>query len=254
MVINSVLVFLFALLWGSFLNALAYRLLYGHSLLKRSFCPHCNTTIAWYDLFPLLSWLILKGHCRFCKKPISWLYPFIELLTALSLTLLYLRVPLVYFSAYSFFFSLLIVCIRTDFEDFAILNHILYCIPIGWLASFFGLLPLSWIESLAASILGYSFLWIIRFAFWKLRQKEGLGLGDLDLLALIGAFTGIFGMWITLLLGSLSGSLAGLSLIFFTGNRQLLNRPIPFGPFLALGALLYVLFKAQIIYFFGFEI
>jgi leader peptidase (prepilin peptidase) / N-methyltransferase len=249
---NLLLVFIFSLLWGSLLNAVAYRLLYGHSLLKRSFCPQCTQTISWYNLVPFFSWLFLKGRCSSCKKPISWLYPFIELITALSLTALFNSVALYYFPFYSFFFSLLIITIRTDLEAFAILNLISYCIPLGWIGSLFNFLPLSLVESLSASLLGYGSLWLIRFIFLKLKNKEGLGLGDLDLLAFIGAFTGILGIWISVLIGSCTGVITSLFYALLVQNKEVLKQPIPFGPFLALGALLFVLFQNELVtYFFS---
>ena len=239
--------FLLFLCWGSFLNVLGYRLLYGHSLLiSRSFCPSCNSTIAWYDLVPVLSWLFLRGNCRTCKTSISWLYPFIELLTALSLTALYLTVPLAYFPAYFVLFSILIVTIRTDLQEMLIVRYMtLWVIPLGLLFSFTGCLPISLLESILGAIMGYSILWLVKTVYYFFKKVEGMGEGDLELLAVIGAFTGPVGCWLTVMIGSIFGSLIGILLILITKKSTTLK--IPFGPFLALGAMLYVLFQNQIV-------
>jgi leader peptidase (prepilin peptidase)/N-methyltransferase len=157
--------------------------------------------------------------------------------------LLYNNVSTLYFPAYFFFFSLLIITLRTDLEEFAILPHVLYAVPLGWIASFFKFLPITALESIIASVGAYALLWATQFLFLKLRKKEGLGDGDLDLLAFIGAFTGIIGVWITLLLGSVLGAFTILFHALLHKNKNLLQAPIPFGPFLALGAVLYVLYK-----------
>jgi leader peptidase (prepilin peptidase) / N-methyltransferase len=235
-----------ALCWGSFLNACAYRLLHGYPLFThRSFCPACKKTIHWYDLIPLISWVILRARCRSCKASISWLYPFIELLTALSLTLLWLSFPVQVFSIYAFFFSALIVTIRTDIEAFLIFRAATWGIlPLGFLASAIALLPITLLGSITGALFGYIILWIARKLFWLRTRKEGIGLGDLDLLAAIGAFTGIKGAWISLIMGSVIGLAAGLAYalsIYIKNSSLSLQIKMPFGPFLALGAMLYVL-------------
>ncbi|MCX5922679.1 MAG: prepilin peptidase [Candidatus Dependentiae bacterium] len=230
------------LCWGSFLNVVAYRLIHNGSLLRpRSYCPHCRRTLAWYDLIPVLSWLLLKGSCRYCKKSISFLYPLIELVTALSMTMLTIYVPWDYFLGYFIFFSALIVTIRTDLEFMLVSRFVsLFLVPLGILLSFFNLLPLSLCESALGALIGYGILAGIARTFFILTKKEGLGQGDVDLLAFIGSFTGIYGCWISLLIGSLAGSVIGITyMAFFKPNKSF---KIPFGPFLALGAMIFVLF------------
>lgn len=237
-----VLLILFAVCacWGSFLNVLAHRLIIGSSLFRRrSQCPSCTHTIAWYDLFPIFSWIFLRGLCRNCHKPISILYPVVELLSATSLTSLAFFIPLHYFLAYFLFFSALIVTIRTDLE-FMLISRVmtLYLVPAGLLLSTFGFLPLTLSESAIGSLGGYFFLYAVSRIFWFITHKDGMGDGDLDLLALIGAFTGPMGCWTTLLIGSILGS--GIGIAYLLAYKPSEPLKIPFGPFLAIGAMTHV--------------
>ena len=223
-----------------------YRLISGDSLLKtRSFCPSCKQTIAWYDLIPLASWLLLKGKCRLCSAPISWLYFFIEAVSAVSLSALFFFKQTVHFPLYFMFFSALIITIRTDFEHMLISRYVtLFLLPMVFGASFFGYLPVTLIESLLGAVSAYLFLYIINFLFFACTQKVGLGQGDGELLAFIGACIGITGWWITLLVGSLLGSCYGILYIVITQQNRYAK--IPFGPFLAFGAMLYCIFEHQV--------
>jgi leader peptidase (prepilin peptidase) / N-methyltransferase len=243
----------FFLAWGSFLNMLAYRLISRDSLLRsRSFCPSCNTTIAWYDLIPLLSWIFLNGKCRSCSAPISWLYFFIEALAAVSFSaLIFLEQPQ-YAFAYFLFFSALIITIRTDLEHMLISRFAtLFLIPFGFMFSYFGLLPLTITQSIIGTLSGYLFLYAISALFFVITKKVGLGQGDIELLAFIGSFLGVTGWWITLMLGSFIGSIIGLLYMFF--SKQNHSVKIPFGPFLAFGAMFYIVFEQKLcMMFFAF--
>ena len=208
----------------------------------RSYCPHCRHTIAWYDNIPLLSFILLGGKCRACKKAISWLYPFIELLTVFIMTALSIYVLPQYQPAYFIFFSALIVTIRTDLEKMLISRYVtLFLAPLGWLLAFFDLIPISITQSIMGTLFGYLFLLSIALFFSKLMGKEGMGQGDLELLAFIGSFIGIWGCWISLLLASMIGSIFGICYLLSTRQRSSIK--IPFGPFLALGAIIFVLFQ-----------
>ena len=236
----------FFLVWGSFLNVVDYRLIKGQSIVwPRSYCPYCKQTIVWYDNIPVLSWLRLGGKCRSCKAPISILYPFIELLSASALTLLYLAVPLHYFFAYFVFFSALIVNIRTDLQ-FMLLSRAatLFLIPFTFVFCHAGLLPISLKESLMGAAVGYLVLYALAQTFYLITKKHGMGQGDLDLLAYIGANIGINGVFVTLLMASWSGLIISLAYILLT--RKKFTVKIPFGPFLALGAMLYVIWNDAI--------
>lgn len=238
--------------WGSFLNFLAYRLVHDLPFSKqRSLCPHCHYQIAWYDLVPILSWLNLKGRCRNCKKSISILYLLIELLTIiLGLLVFYLISPSCWLATF-ILFSALLITIRTDLETLLISRFVtLFLIPVPIVLSLVNLKPQALLcvnltQALSGAGFGYLILFLINQIFKLCTKKEGIGQGDMELLALIGAFTGVYGVWMTLTLGSILGSLIGLLLI---GINQL-NRQtkLPFGPFLAISAILYVLFQNQLL-------
>ena len=230
------------LCWGSFLNVVAYRLMQTtpFSLLDRSHCTSCAHQLAWYDLIPVVSWFMLESRCRYCSTPISWLYPFIELISATSLTLLALMVPLHYFFAYFIFFSALIITIRTDTE-YMLISQLtsVYLAPVGIVFSQFNLLPISTPISLVGAASGYVGLYTVAKFFKICSGKDGLGQGDIELLACIGAFTGPWGCWTSLFIGSIVGSAFGILYIFITKKSS--TAKIPFGPFLALGAIVHVL-------------
>lgn len=182
---------------------------------------------------------MLSGKCRYCSKAISWLYPFIELLTATSLLALYQTVKFLYFPAYLIFFSALIVTIRSDIQSMLISRYVtIFLIPVGIILSATGLLPISRAQSVLGALLAYLFLSGLAFVFYYLTGKRGMGEGDFELLAFIGAFLGTFGAWITLFLASIFGSIFGI--LFITITRANRSAKIPFGPFLALAAMAYV--------------
>ncbi|MFC1842981.1 prepilin peptidase [Candidatus Dependentiae bacterium] len=240
------------LCWGSFLNMLAHRLINTKKFwAKRSFCPKCKKAIPWYDNIPLLSWIMLKAKCRHCKQTISALYPFIELFTATTMLALYYQLQhtynLIYFPAYFIFFSALIITIRTDIEFMLISRFAtIFLIPLGFLFSFLGLLPINLLSSLLGALLGYGFLFGVSKIFKYLTGKQGIGQGDLELLAFIGSFLGIIGCWISLFLGSIIGSLFGIIYIAITKKSKAVK--MPFGHFLSIGAILFVLFGKYLSY------
>ena len=238
------IIFLFGLCWGSFLNMFATRVLHHRSLLvHRSYCPACKHTIAWYDNIPLLSFLLLRGHCRSCKTTISWLYPATELITALLAVGLYhvTTEPLSY-AAYALFFSGLIAATRTDFEAMLIPQLFsLGLIPVGIAAAWFGIIEISYIESILGAACGYGILWAIAKIFLLCTKRDGMGAGDYDLLAGIGAWVGPLGIWLSLMIASCTGTLLGIIYLYCSKKNH--TTRIPFGPFLALGAMIYVFFR-----------
>lgn len=223
------------------MNVLAYRLVREQNIARpRSRCPYCKHPLSWYDNIPVFSWLFLKGHCRYCENPISILYPCIEVLTAVLMTFLVILVPTHYIPAYFILFSALIVTIRSDFETMLISQYMtIFIVPVGFFCSYFGLLPLSLWQSITGTLFGYAFLWSIAHLFLLLTGKRGMGDGDFELLALIGAFLGITGAWYSLMIGSIAGSLTGLAMIWLGKAGR--NTKIPFGPFLALAAIIITL-------------
>ena len=244
--IPTIFVALCALCWGSFLNMLGYRLVQDTSLLRaRSLCPSCKKTIAWYDLIPVISWLVLKRKCRWCLQPISFLYPCIELGSLVVFTTLYKAYSLGLLNletscVYALFFSALLVTIRSDTEYLLISSWAtLYIIPSAFLASFAGYLPLTLHESIAGAFLGYLFLWLIAKSFYLIRKKEGIGEGDFELLAMIGSFLGIQGALQSVYIGSCLGTIIGIASIYLWQGKE--ETPLPFGLFLSLGAFIYLL-------------
>ena len=190
----------------------------------------------------------MRGKCRSCNAPISVLYPFIELLTAMLLSLVVVYVPLHYFFSYFIFFSALIVTIRSDLETMLISRFVtLALVPLGFIFSAFGLLPLTLNESILGCFFGYGMLYSIALIFFAFTKRRGIGQGDLELLALIGSFTGILGCWVSLLIGSIMGSLVSFIYIAINPQQDIRTLKIPFGPFLAFGAITFVLMQPTIV-------
>ncbi len=256
------IIFIVFLCWGSFLNVVAYRTAFDENFLtRRSYCPSCRSMIAWYDNIPVLSWLILQGQCRTCKTLISAMYPFIELSTACVVTLFSyqllspfafspdLLVPATFIAhntllfyqwlTMTLFFSLLLINTATDLYTLTVAQlFTLWPIPCVWLCALLGILPLSLQQSFFGAVIGYVILWTVATLFKKLQGQQGMGEGDFELLALIGSVVGITGVWYTLLIASASGSIIGLAYLALTKQHK--TTPIPFGPFLALGAIIYL--------------
>lgn len=235
-----IIAFLFGLIVGSFLNVCIHRLPRGESIVSPpSHCPRCGKTVTWKDNIPVLSYLLLRGRCRACGEAISIRYPLVELLTAVLSGFVFLLTHsfflyLVYFS----FAAALLVITVIDLEHRIIPNVIsLPGAVAGFFLSFF--VPgISWVDSLLGIAAGAGTILLVIAAYYLLTRREGMGIGDAKLLAMIGAFLGWKGALFALVGGSLLGSLAGLSLMIFKGfGRQ---SQIPFGPFLAIGALFFL--------------
>ena len=235
--------FVGGLIYGSFLNMLAWRLTFQKSLLTvRSYCPHCEHTLVWYDMVPVISWAALGGNCRFCRQDISWLYPCIELITGLLMVLLWQMIVLpsglMAFFVYLMPMSALIISIRSDLEACLISQLCtIWCIPVGLFMALCGLLPITLYQSLLGAILGYIILSLVALIFKVVTGKDGLGEGDAELLAMIGSFWGVEGVWSALTIGSTVGACVGGLYLLASGKGK--NTPIPFGPFLIFGLFCY---------------
>ncbi len=221
---------------GSFLNVCIFRIPSGGSLIfPNSHCPICQQPIRPYDNIPIISYLLLRGHCRSCRVQISIRYPLVEFLTgagAVATLSLYGFSP--HFLISFAFLCALIVITFIDLDHQIIPDAItLPGIVVGFLAAFFLAEP-TWKASLAGMALGGGVLWAVAEAYHWLTGREGMGGGDVKLLAMIGAFLGWPAVPITLLIASLTGTLAGITVILSQGRDS--RTPIPFGPFLALGA------------------
>lgn len=241
-----IFLFIFFLCWGSFLNVVAYRITYDVPFLKkRSFCPSCKCQINWYDNVPVISWILLKGRCRSCKKNISPMYPIIELISGILLFALFIHVEQNYLRFIPLFtlFSALIVSTRSDLEAMVIPQiFTLWLIPVGIVFSAIGAMDINAFESFIGAISGYFILWITGKIFKYIKKIDGIGVGDMELLAMIGSFIGSIGVWFTMLIGSILGLVIGGSYLFIKKKSRLTR--IPFGPFLSLGAIIYIFFKS----------
>lgn len=234
------------LCWGSFLNVIAFRLLCGSSpLTGRSKCPSCDKQLAWYDLVPVFSWIYLQGKCRTCKAKISWLYPFIEIITGLTFVGIALFVPPHHWLATCFYASALIITIRTDITDLIIMRQTtIFLIPLAFMASYFSLIPITITKSLLGSIVGAGTLALFSSVFWLITKKVGIGQGDIELCGLIGAVTGILGWWFALIVASFLGTIIGIIALITSSKKTNLHQiKIPFGAFLAIGSLIFSVFQ-----------
>jgi len=242
----SILAFLLGTVVGSFLNVCIYRLPEKKSIISPgSHCPHCHTPIKWYDNIPLLSFALLKGRCRYCQKPISGQYPLVEFITGLFTFFIYFDYG---FSLtgiiYLFFIYALIVISFIDLKWQIIPDVISVPGIFGGLMASFCLPYLSFKDSVCGALLGGGFLFIVAYGYYFIRKKEGMGGGDIKLLAMIGAFLGWRAIPFVLFSASVMGSIIGILWILFQGKDR--NFPIPFGPFLALGAIWVVFFPESI--------
>lgn len=221
---------------GSFLNVCIYRLPRRESLsYPPSRCTSCGRRLSWFDNIPVVSWLAVRGRCRTCGAAISWMYPIVEAVTAsvfLAAYALYGITPLGLVRVA--FACALIVLFVIDLQHRILPNVI--TIP-GTIAGFVCslLLPPGWVDSLLGILLGGGVLFAIAEAYYRLRDVEGLGMGDVKLLAMIGAFLGWKLVLLTLVVASFAGSLVGVFLI--ASGRGNMKLALPFGTFLAVGAI-----------------
>jgi leader peptidase (prepilin peptidase)/N-methyltransferase len=243
---------LFGLCIGSFLNVCAYRLPLDLSIVHPgSRCTSCNRMLSWFDNIPVLSWAVLGGRCRTCKAPVSWMYPAVEIITALVFVITYLTYGMTLLSVVRVVFGCaLIVLFITDLQHKILPNVItLPGIVLGFVCSVF--LPPGWVSSLIGLFVGGGLLLLIAEAYYRLRGEEGLGMGDVKLLAMIGAFLGWKLVLLTLVFASFTGSLAGGVLI--ASGKGGMKYALPFGTFLTVGALLAATWGQPIAdWYFGF--
>ncbi len=238
---------LFGLVIGSFLNVCIYRLPRGESVVwPPSHCPACARPIAWYHNIPLLGFVVLLGRCRACRAPISWRYPLVEVANALGYVLLVGSFGVSWTSAfYGVLLSALIVVTGTDLSHRIIPNVITYPgIGLGLIGSLV-VLPVGIVNSLLGVLVGGGLLWFLAWLSPYIFGKEGMGGGDIKLIAMVGAFLGWKSVLLTILIGSFVGSIVGGGLIAM--NRLTRREYIPFGPFLALGAVLSLFFHEPLL-------
>ena len=242
------IIFFFGLCIGSFLNVCIYRLPASKSIVdpSRSVCPSCNQQIRYYDNIPIFSYLWLKGRCRHCSTRIPVRYAVVEVMTggvavavllAFGLTL----EGLIYFA----FISALIVITYIDIDHKIIPDIItLPGIPIGLIASF-ALPAVGFKDAIVGLLAGGGSLWLVAWIYYLLTRKDGMGGGDIKLLAMMGTIIGLKGVIFTIFMSSAVGTLVGITLMMVKGKDM--KFAVPFGPFLSIGAITYIFFGQDII-------
>ena len=236
-----IITFIVGLCIGSFLNVCIYRLPKDESIVfPSSHCPHCQRPIHFYDNIPLLSYLLLMAKCRACGQKISLQYPIVELITGLCFVGLYYKWRLtLQLLPYIILISALIIVSMIDLKYQIIPDRIsLPGIPLGLLASF--ILPITLSESLLGILIGGGIFYLI-----AILSRGGMGGGDIKLGAMIGAFLGWKLILLTIFIGVFIGSIIGIILIILKIKGR--KDPIPFGPFLSLGAVISIFWGTKII-------
>lgn len=247
--IEMIFAVLLGLILGSFINVLVYRLPKDISIITpASFCPICKTKIKFYDNIPLLSFIILRGKCRNCGHRISLQYPIIEAIFAIILLSLVTKFGIskdfFYFTIFSFFIVTASFCdiytlLSDKFETGIIPDSLNYTgIIIGIFLSY--ILYDSFLSSLIGSLVGFLLLYVPNAVYKIFKKIDGIGGGDMKLMALVGAFLGYKLILFVLLLSSFIGAVIGIFIVILTKNKYF---PVPFGPFIALGGLLVLFFK-----------
>ena len=264
----GIFVFLFGLIIGSFLNVCILRIPSGKSIvLPASSCPKCGEAIRPYDNIPVLSYVLLRGKCRGCHTKISPMYPLVELLTGLLfLGCFYAFGISVDAAKWAAFSAIMVVLVFTDLRERILPDVVNYTgLAIGlifslfanpmdgtalWLANrLFDYPPpapvLSLVDAVLGAAVGSGLLWLVSEAYFKLRGREGMGLGDVKMMLMAGAFLGLKRTLLTILAGSLLGSVLGIAIIL--ARRKDADYELPFGTFLGAGALLVVFFGTPLV-------
>ena len=257
------IIFVFGLIIGSFLNVCILRIPIAESVvLPPSHCPSCGTPIKPYDNIPVVSWLVLAGRCRKCKARISAMYPMVELGTGLLFLACYLVFGInAEALKWAIFAALLIVLTITDLRERILPDKVnfaglglglllsLFTRPVDgtslWLANNLFAYPppeaaLSFTDALIGAGVASGLLWLVAEGYFRARGREGMGLGDVKMMAMAGAFLGLQRALLTILLGSLLGSIIGIAVIAI--GRKGRDFELPFGTFLGAGAMLVVFF------------
>ncbi len=242
-----VAVFMFGAIVGSFLNVCIYRIPAQLSIVfPASRCPVCEKTLRWYHNVPIVSYLFLRGRCAYCAVKISWRYPMVEMLNGLLfvLTFYYFGISVITLVLLLFISSLVVITF-IDLDHQIIPDVIsLPGIVVGFGCSF--LLPwVTWQSSLGGILLGGGSLYAVAATYELLTKKEGMGGGDIKLLAMIGAFLGWKAVLPIIFFSSLVGTCVGVPVMLIKGSDGRLA--IPFGPFLALASVFYLFWGPSVI-------
>ncbi len=244
--------FVFGAIIGSFLNVCIHRLPRRESIVwPGSHCPACSAPIAPRDNVPIVSYLVLGGRCRACRARISPRYPLVELANAVGYVIILWRFGVGWPAlAYALLFSALLVITCVDLAHMIVPDLItLPGIVLGFLLAA-TVLPVGLVDSLLGILVGGGLLWFLAWASPYLFGKEGMGGGDIKLLAMIGAFLGWKPTLLTVMIAAIVGSVVGLGLIACKAMQR--DQYLPFGPFLALGAVMAMLFHQEVLrWYFG---
>ena len=243
---------LLGLVIGSFLNVCIYRIPRNLSIVSpRSRCTACGHELAWYENLPVVSYVVLRGKCRSCGAPFSVMYPLVELTTAAVFEAGYWWYgPTPLLAVRLLFACAMIVLFVIDLQHKILPNEItLPGIVVGLVLS--GITGPGWSSSLIGIAVGAGTLFAIAEVYYRIRGEEGLGMGDVKMLAMIGAFLGWKMVLLTLVLSSISGSIVGVAILLV--KKESLKYALPFGTFLAIGALISaVAGDALLMWYFGF--
>lgn len=244
----TIFAFAFGAAMGSFGNVVIFRLPQGQSVVSPgSRCPSCGTPIRWYDNVPIVSYLLLRAKCRSCGAPISIRYPLVEALTGVLFAGLAWRVGAGLQTVVLGIFCWALVVVTFIDLDHRIIPDVISLpgVVIGAAASLLPGFPRP-ADSLIGLAAGGGFLFLVLFAYEKIMKDQGMGMGDVKLLAMIGAFLGWQALPVTILVASITGTVTGV--VFALAKGEPVRKfPVPFGPFLALGAVVHVFFGVEMI-------
>lgn len=238
---------------GSFLNVLIYRIPEGQSIIfPSSRCPKCTHSIRFYDNIPIISYLGLRGRCRDCHEKISLRYPFVEAITALLSMLLFWKFGLSTKYLFSFIFTCALIVITFIDLDHQIIPDVITLpgIPVFFLVAIF-FMGIHVLEALLGILIGGGCLFAIAFIYELITKREGMGGGDIKLLAMLGAFLGWKSLFFILFVSSLLGAVVGISVMIARGKDM--KYAVPFGPFLSIAAVAYLFVGIDVINFLYFR-
>ena len=237
-------------LWGSFANVCIYRLPKEQDIVSgRSYCPKCKKKILWYDNIPIISYFLLSGKCRKCKKKISIQYILVELISIISFFSIYYLYGITLTTLLLMILSLsLIIIFFIDLKHFIIPNSITFpMMALGFIKSFDPNLDLifpNYILSLLGGLFGYGIIWSIIFFYKQIKKKEGMGLGDAKLLGVIGFWFGLKSIPFIIFLSSTIALISVIPDLLKKSKRM--SSKIPFGPYIIVGTLVYLIFENEI--------
>lgn len=238
---STIFFFLLGALLGSFANVVIVRLPAEESVVRpRSHCRQCRKPIAWYDNIPIASWIVRRGRCRFCGAAFSIRYPFVELLTAVLFAWFFQVDGWSWnLAEHLIFVFALVCCTFIDFDHMILPDEFtLSGIVIGLAGALINPDRSFW-EAAIGFLIGGGFLWFMAWLYYAMTGKDGMGGGDIKLIAWIGAVLGFKAIPYVILVSAVVGSIVGLALAW--KQREGLKTAIPYGPYLALGAVSFLL-------------